>query len=84
MGGASCQRESEKFIWYKCAVNVRKCGTWASMPALLRTAVVSARIVRLMPQTRALGQSAPRKLVHARCAPTRDDEHAVSMLTLGP
>ncbi len=54
------------------------------MPALLRTAVVSARMVRLTPQTRARGQSADRKLVAARCVPTRDDEHAVSMLTLGP
>ena len=58
--------------------------TWASMPALLRTAVVSARMVRLIPQTRARGQFADKKLVEARWVPTRDDEHAVSMLTLGP
>jgi len=31
-----------------------------------------------------LGQAGERKLEHARCAPTSDDEQAVSMLTLGP
>lgn len=59
-------------------------GTWASMPALARTAVVSARSVRLTPVTSARGHAGPRKLLHARCAPTSDEEHAVSMLTLGP
>ena len=58
--------------------------TWASMPALLRTAVVSARMVRLTPHRRARGQSGDRKLVAARWVPTSEDEHAVSMLTLGP
>jgi hypothetical protein len=38
----------------------------------------------LMPHTSALGQSTPRKLVHAKWVPTSEDEHAVSMLTLGP
>ena len=54
------------------------------MPALLRTAVVSARMVRLTPHRRARGQSGDRKLVAARWVPTSEDEHAVSMLTLGP
>lgn len=44
--------------------------TWASMPALLRTAVVSALMVRFTPETSALGQSGLRKLLLAKCAPT--------------
>ena len=40
------------------------------MPALLRTAVVSALIVRLTPETSALGHSAFKKLLQARCVPT--------------
>ena len=41
-------------------------GTCASMPALLSTAVVSALMVRLIPEISALGQSPRRKLLQAR------------------
>lgn len=54
------------------------------MPALLSTAVVSARIVKLTPHASARGQEGPRKLVAARWTPTRDDEQAVSIDTDGP
>jgi hypothetical protein len=58
--------------------------TWVSMLALLRMAVVSARMVRLTPHAKARGQEGVRKLVAARWAPTKEEEQAVSIEMDGP
>ncbi|COW45036.1 Uncharacterised protein [Mycobacterium tuberculosis] len=39
---------------------------------------------RLVPPTNAISLSRPRRLWHARCTATNDDEQAVSMTTAGP
>ncbi len=84
----AAQSPADGWVAKKCAKRAQRAEhaerACASMPALASTAVVSARRVRLTPHTSARGQAAARKLVAARCAPTSEDEQAVSMLTLGP
>src|SRR6516162_7191962 len=63
---------------------VLHCPSGDSMPHREHAMLGPGLSSRLVPPTNAVSLSRPRRLWHARCTATNDDEQAVSMTTAGP